>query len=70
MINHITKLLDRRVATFELDFFKLALSRREKRMGDMFDPGLSLEMDCLQTLIDRNYVQTIKKDLTAAPHAK
>jgi hypothetical protein len=70
MINYITKLVDRRLAAVELDFFKYALSRREKRMGYWFDPDLSIEMDCLRTLIDRNEVQTSLKDLTAVNHAK
>lgn len=33
-------------------FFRLALHRREKRMGKDFDRVLSREIDCLLTLIE------------------
>jgi hypothetical protein len=46
------RVLDLLMNKAEQLFFRLALRRREKRMGKDFDRVLSLEIDCLLTLIE------------------
>jgi len=45
-------LLHDSINTIERYFYRLALHRREKKMGSEYDENLSREMDCLQFLID------------------
>jgi hypothetical protein len=47
------RVLDLLLNKVEQFFFRLALRRRENRIGKEFDRVLSLEIDCLLILIER-----------------